>query len=411
MKNSKVFFTEEETNCYKTWYSIVHNYDESFIGEEVFSNNNDIPKLGVKTALFLRTSGLPNKVLHEIWRLVDSENKGLLSFYNFGKACRLVSFYQNEGVFPDQDLVTKIPKKLAYFNIGLFLGKFNKNTQINLRNIIESYFSDELFVSRTIKAFKQLDVGNKGLVDGSEIFNLFINSNIPREKLREIWDYSDIDNDGKLSTTEFIVFNTLVEVSKRYDININDRISVESIILLLNNVLRSYYNKTRDDKSESLHEWKLHRNNEKAELKHNYDLDIDLHESEVSDLMKIQEIVSSLKQIDCELIKRLEKKKLKLATEHKNLLLEINKIYNKYINNRTLIDHLYEDIKFFKEANCIISNSDIQERREPSLNIVKKSNNGEIREYRALEGPLDSFPKVDCKNWVKFPSNKKNFNS
>ncbi|KAH8740106.1 protein with 2 EFh [Cryptosporidium ryanae] len=355
MRNN-MFFTEEEETCYKTWYSIIHNYEESFIEEELFSENNDIPKIGIKTALFLKTSGLPNQVLHEIWRIVDSKNEGLLSFYEFGRACRLISFCQNQGIFPTQELVTEVPKRLACFNIELFLRQFNKNIQFSLRSILDSYFSDELFISKTVKAFRQLDVENKDLVDGSDIFNLFINSDIPRDKLREIWNCSDIDNDGKLSTMEFVVFNALIEVSKKHNIKMNDGVPLESIILLLNNVLRyNYCSRTKDDIAETPSEQKSNEDHKNVKLTHESNLDIDSLECELSDLAKIQDVVSSLKKVDSELIQSLNRKKLRLAMDHKNLLIKISKIYNKYISNQALIDNLWEDIKFLKEANILIS--------------------------------------------------------
>lgn len=64
----------------------------------------------------------------------------------------------------------------------------------------------------------QFDQNNKnGFVTGEAAKSLLTATGLPTNKLRKIWEMSDIDKDGKLDLQEFVIAMYLAEASKAGD--------------------------------------------------------------------------------------------------------------------------------------------------------------------------------------------------
>lgn len=413
-ENSLANFTSEELTCYETWYKIIQHFSDKYPSSSEPINHHDIPKFGMITARFLKTSGIPKDVLHDIWQIVDTENKGILGFSDFGNACRLVSFFQHEKIFPNQHMLSKIPLKLAYFNISKFWEEAEKAVKVDeqdINSIINSYFSDTSHISDCLKRFKDLDEKKSGYLDGITIFNKYISSNLVRKELKQIWDFSDLDEDGKLSAAEFIIFNTLVKVSIQRNISINSGVSKQSMLIVINKIIEMESEYKGTDYRNIL---KLRENNliqfTPAEEKEVEKLksEIEMLNGEIDDFKQAKNILTRYKESDDQQILKLSEKKLMLMSEHKELIQNLNEKHSEIVKNRDLINYLYQDIKFLKETNNLLSNFDLPK----AINV----RNGKVGPDTSIN---KNIPKINtnigdvvfekCQNrrykdWVEFPS-------
>lgn len=60
-------------------------------------------------------------------------------------------------------------------------------------------------------------ISRDGLVSGAGAKSLLTATGLPTNKLRKIWELSDIDKDGHLDLQEFVIAMYLTEVSKSGD--------------------------------------------------------------------------------------------------------------------------------------------------------------------------------------------------
>ena len=63
--------------------------------------------------------------------------------------------------------------------------------------------------------FSQTDRGRTGFLAGVQARNILLQSGLPQNVLAQIWALSDIDNDGRLSTEEFILAGHLCEMASK----------------------------------------------------------------------------------------------------------------------------------------------------------------------------------------------------
>ncbi|KAF7458397.1 putative formin 2 [Cryptosporidium felis] len=296
-------FTDQELACYETWYSIIKFFDEGYFDSPKPTKEYNIPKIGLTTAQFLKTSGIPVEILHDIWQIVDTEDKGELNLFEFGIACRLISFYQHEQLIPSNTLIVKIPSKLAYFNLSSFCIKTHRKTdKEGSKYAINSYFSRDNYVYDCINTFIKLDEDNNGYLDGTQILNEYMNSSLPRKDLKNIWNFSDLDNDGRLTISEFIIFNTLEKACADKKINSNVGITKQSLLFLIDKIIG-----LRSEKKES----NKYQNNEKYNS-HNIEVlnkEIDNFESEINELNRMKNLLNRLEDKDEQLIIKLNEKK------------------------------------------------------------------------------------------------------
>ncbi|OII72508.1 uncharacterized protein cubi_00503 [Cryptosporidium ubiquitum] len=409
-------FTCEELTCYETWYKIIQNFNDKYSGELELNNAYDIPKFGMAIARFLKTSGIPKDILHDIWQIVDVDNKGTLGFSEFGNACRLVSFYQHEKLFPSQQILSKIPLKIAYFSISKFWdevgeAKVNEVNKEDLSGIIDSYFLDKSHISDCLKIFQDLDKEKNEFLDGITIFKVYISSTLAQKELKRIWNFSDLDEDGKLSAAEFIIFNTLVKVSIERNINISSGISKQSLLLIINQIIKmkkkhkeiDYCNISKPKESK-LTQFNSLEEEDIEKLKS----EIERLKGEINDFKEAKDVMSCYKDNDEQQIIKLNEKKIMLMAEHKDLIQKLNDKYSEIIKNRDLINYLYQDIKFLKETNSVLSNFDL-----PKIKNVKNGKiysdtniNKKIPKSNTNTGNvvLEKCQNRKYNDWVEFPS-------
>ncbi|KAJ1614564.1 EFh-containing protein [Cryptosporidium canis] len=407
-------FTDEELVCYETWYSIIQRINNKYPELSDLNSNHDIPKFGIATARFLNTSGVPKDVLHDIWQIVDVNNEGVLNISEFGNACRLVSFYQHENLLPKPQIVTRIPNKLAYFNISKFWDDAEKGVHVgqiskcNTNEILDSYFSDISHISACLKRFKVLSERSGGFLDSKAIFDVYIDSKLSRAELKKIWSFSDIDEDGRISAAEFIIFNTLVKVSVERNIKIDSEISKRSMVLIINQIIgmdRVATDVCHEDNF-VLGEgnlFQLPSNNGLKELS----CEIERLNSEIHDFKLAKDVLKCYKDNDDLQIIKLNERKLKLVAEHKDILQTLNSKYSEIIKNRDLINYLYQDIKFLKETNNVLSRLDLQKFINKKSDKLHSNTNVRITpmsDKNMGNVILEKSQSRKYSNWVEFPS-------
>ena len=69
--------------------------------------------------------------------------------------------------------------------------------------------------TKYMATFSQTDRGRTGFLAGVQARNILLQSGLPQNVLAQIWALSDIDNDGRLSTEEFILAGHLCEMASK----------------------------------------------------------------------------------------------------------------------------------------------------------------------------------------------------
>merc|ERR1712173_518563 len=69
--------------------------------------------------------------------------------------------------------------------------------------------------NKYMATFQQTDRGRTGFLAGVQARNLLLQSGLPQNVLAQIWALSDIDNDGRLSTEEFILSGHLCDIAAK----------------------------------------------------------------------------------------------------------------------------------------------------------------------------------------------------
>lgn len=162
-----------------------------------------IPAL--QAATFLKKSGLKQSYLSQIWELADSKGKGSLDKQGFFVALKLIALVQNghEASINNLLISTPAPK----------MGSSNKGSLSNNVSPTDDHNSDwainENEKVKYEKIFNSMSPVN-GLLPGSKVKPVLLNSKLPKDTLGRIWDLSDIDKDGNLDKEEFILAMHLV---------------------------------------------------------------------------------------------------------------------------------------------------------------------------------------------------------
>merc|ERR1712223_1407097 len=69
--------------------------------------------------------------------------------------------------------------------------------------------------NKYMATFTQTDRGRTGFLAGVQARNILLQSGLPQNVLAQIWALSDIDNDGRLSTEEFILSGHLCDIAAK----------------------------------------------------------------------------------------------------------------------------------------------------------------------------------------------------
>ena len=69
--------------------------------------------------------------------------------------------------------------------------------------------------TKYLATFQQTDRGRTGFIAGVQARNILLQSGLPQNILAQIWSLSDYDNDGRLSSEEFILAGHLCEMAQK----------------------------------------------------------------------------------------------------------------------------------------------------------------------------------------------------
>lgn len=190
----------------------------------------DPESLGIVTGEVARTiferSGLPPRVLGEIWQLADADNNGFLDQLGFSLALRLIGYAQN-GKIPNLDLASN-PGPLPVFDSksrpdpassGTSTGGvFGNNTGDSSTNNGGSNHNQQLLPQMSGVRVPSLSPTDRsrfaslfqksapaGYLDGEQARTIFMKARLPNETLGQIWALADTHNRGQLDQSEFVV--------------------------------------------------------------------------------------------------------------------------------------------------------------------------------------------------------------
>ncbi|CAG8488080.1 7107_t:CDS:2 [Paraglomus occultum] len=172
-------------------FDITLNSEEKIVYGILFRKADEEKKgfiTGSNAVKLFSKSWLPQNVLGEIWQIVDSSNKGVLTKETFSAALRLIAQAQNGGK-PDVSLVSK---------------------EAPLPRFDGVYIVSEARRKKYKNVFDQCDAKD-GLLGGDKAKLLFTKSKLPIDKLAQIWNLVDTKNRGELDVTEFIIAMYFIE--------------------------------------------------------------------------------------------------------------------------------------------------------------------------------------------------------
>ncbi|SOV14973.1 formin 2,putative [Plasmodium gaboni] len=208
--SERIVLPSEEYLYYINLFNLNDKFDNQYIDNKTASS-------------FLQNSGLSISVLHTIWEYSDVENKGYLTLEDFFICCRLVAHAQSGNVI-NAELISIQPPCLPSFDIVRHKSFSDiSNMEGSLKWKLSSKEKENYQ-----RIFKSLDIKNEEKIEGSVLREYYMNTtNISVCELMQIWNISDLDNDGFLNLDEFFIMNKIVEVRKERIINIPLSVPVE----------------------------------------------------------------------------------------------------------------------------------------------------------------------------------------
>ncbi|KAG8863743.1 hypothetical protein FRB96_007580 [Tulasnella sp. 330] len=171
-------------------------------------NKGDPDKLGIINAenavKILTGAKLPPNILGEIWAIADNDNNGFLTRKGVAVAVRLIGWAQ-KGEPVSEDLLDKVGP-LAQID-GISLPRMTSPAPAPPSNSSMAAAIPNISAADRAK-FIRLFVGcgpSGGLLTGEKARDVFVKSNLPVEKLGQIWNLSDTQSRGALDQTDFII--------------------------------------------------------------------------------------------------------------------------------------------------------------------------------------------------------------
>lgn len=161
---------------------------------------------GAQALQFFSQSGLSQLTLSQIWDLADVNKDGKLDVFEFCVAMFFIGEI-NKG----HQLPPALPESLrqSIWNAGSQATANPQASQAAISAAPTGPFAvtaDELATDTSI--FNQNNI--LGFIEGASAVNLFSPSGVPVDQLAVIYGVADIDKDGKLNQTEFLVAMKLV---------------------------------------------------------------------------------------------------------------------------------------------------------------------------------------------------------
>ncbi|KAG0231124.1 hypothetical protein BGW41_002318 [Actinomortierella wolfii] len=161
---------------------------------------------GADAVPFFAKSGLSPEILGQIWVLADADNKGVLNQQGFSIALKLIAHAQT-GKTPSAALIN-VDAPLPRFE-----GLTGPSDSPSIAAASGSASVAAGAVHPPITPEDKTRYGNMflacgpvgGLLDGQKAREVFLKSNLPVEKLGQIWNLADTKQRGSLDLTDFTI--------------------------------------------------------------------------------------------------------------------------------------------------------------------------------------------------------------
>lgn len=192
---------------------------------QIFSSNDNQRSgllTGVQARNILIQSGLNQQILAQIWFLSDCDKDGMLTSEEFILAMHLIDRVK-QGIalpttLPPELLPPAIKRKLSLVSPTLSTDKTAKDVkpiqtkppEIPPSPLVEWNIPQASKLKYT-QLFNQVDTNRTGFLTGIQARNILVNSGLSNQHLANIWNLSDIDKDGNLTSEEFILSMHLVD--------------------------------------------------------------------------------------------------------------------------------------------------------------------------------------------------------
>eukprot|EP00124_Ichthyophonus_hoferi_P002940 Ihof_evm6s225 gene=Ihof_evmTU6s225 len=166
---------------------------------------------------FLKT-GLPKQTLSHLWGLSDMDGDGMMSVAEFCVAMKLIAMCLS-GVEIPKSLPNPLRQSVAANTmpiggglVGSGMGGMGTSSPTMTPNLTPIQQQDQL---RYQQQFNCYDVRRIGFINGAQAKRVFSESNLPQQILAHIWKLSDMDQDGNLSQSEFVIAMHLMAAARK----------------------------------------------------------------------------------------------------------------------------------------------------------------------------------------------------
>ena len=173
-------------------------------------NTHDLTRTGFisgpQARNILLQSGLPQKVLAQIWALADYDVDGRLTCEEF-----ILANYLIERVQRGEQIPTVLPPEL----VPPAQRKPSVGSAYSPPNGLNEWAIPQATKLKYTQIFNTHDLTRTGFISGPQARNILLQSGLPQTVLAQIWALADQDVDGRLTCEEFILANYLIERVQR----------------------------------------------------------------------------------------------------------------------------------------------------------------------------------------------------
>eukprot|EP00968_Pinguiococcus_pyrenoidosus_P014055 scaffold1277_cov253-Pinguiococcus_pyrenoidosus.AAC.60 len=165
---------------------------------------------GAQAVAFFKKSGLDTSVLRSVWEFSDQRRAQALRFEDFALACRLISAVQRgQQLTPAVVNMVKMQEQpLPNFDLAGPAAQGRMGSA-------QEYAMTPTERTKYAGFFPNYDKNGDGFVEGAEARQLFSQSGLDKAVLKDVWNLSDTDKDGRLSRTEFNIAMHLIYVKRK----------------------------------------------------------------------------------------------------------------------------------------------------------------------------------------------------
>ncbi|QDZ20820.1 hypothetical protein HOP50_04g33410 [Chloropicon primus] len=182
---------------------------------------------GQDAVQFFSRSGLPKRLLAQVWEFADTSRRGCLSYEEFVVALRLIAFVQSTPGFQAPGYAINVQQARMTLSNPSFAGvpilqglggppqaaggqaQQQQQAPTGAGNSPGESSLDAQEVAKFRQVFAQLDTDKDGFVAGSDCFPVFMKSGLDKSVLRHVWDLV-AGNEGKLNEQQFLMSQQLI---------------------------------------------------------------------------------------------------------------------------------------------------------------------------------------------------------